>query len=132
MMITIIVKSILNFDQDFIIWCEKLTVYSTFPWLFTADTFPSFLLKKKIIMMLLTETNKVINNIFKNKWRINNNIYWHANGNKKCYTIQRTEIQWIVLSSLPTSGACWIILFIYHFVYPQMCTHEFPQDQFLT
>lgn len=59
-------------------------------------------------------------------------IYWHANGNKKCYTIQRTEIQWIVLSSLPTSGACWIVLFIYHFVYPQMCTHEFPQDQFLT
>lgn len=38
-------------------------------------------------------------------------IYWHANGNKKCYTIQRTEIQWIVLSSLPTSGACWIVLF---------------------
>lgn len=37
-----------------------------------------------------------------------------------------------IISSLPTSGACWIVLFIYHFVYPQMCTHEFPQDQFLT
>ena len=59
-------------------------------------------------------------------------IYWHASGNKTCGAIQWTEIEWIVLFTLSTTGACWIVLVTHHFVYPQKWTCEFPQDQFVS